>query len=112
MDACAEAAASTSGRGQTLLFAALYGPTVHGSMARCRIIGRRACCLVSVVLLVRRVGYGVYRALHELFELMVCGLFVSGGDRAFRADGYGVSGALAHDRGHGGARARYCSHVM
>ena len=30
--------------------------------------------------------YSVYHALHELFELMVCGLFASGGDRAFRAD--------------------------
>ena len=39
------------------------------------------------------VGYGVYHALHELFELMVFELFASGGDRAFRVDDYGILGA-------------------
>ena len=37
--------------------------------------------------------YGVCLALHELFELMVCELFASGGDRAFRVDDYGILGA-------------------
>ena len=55
----------------TLYFAALYGPTFRGSMARCGAIDELACCPESVVLSVHRVGYGVQRALHELFELMV-----------------------------------------
>ena len=32
-------------------------------------------------------------ALHELFELMACELFASGGDRAFRVDDYSILGA-------------------
>ena len=43
---------------------------------------RRICGALGVPLCC----YGVYHALHELFELMVCGLFASGGDWAFRAD--------------------------
>ena len=85
---------STSGRGQALNFAELYEPTLRGSMACSGIIGRRARCLESVVLSVHRVGYGVCLALHELFELMVCEFFASGGHRVFRADDYDVSGAL------------------
>ena len=78
---------------QTLNFAGLYGCTLRGTMTRCGIIGRPACCLESAVLSVHRVGYGVYLALHELFELMVCEFFASGGDRAFRVGGVSNVGA-------------------
>ena len=47
----------------------------------------------------------VYRAaLHELFELMECGLFASGGDRALTADGSGMYGRMG--RMIGAARGR------
>ena len=93
MDACALEPASTSGRGQTLHFAALYGPTLRGPMAHCKVIGIPACYLESAVLSVHRVGDGVYLALHGLFELMVCEFFASGGDRAFRVGGVGNADA-------------------
>ena len=59
---------------------------LHAAQATRQMSALRRICGALQALGVPLCCYGVYHALHELFELMVCGLFASGGDRAFRAD--------------------------